>query len=120
MLKNNIIIYTLIGCSAGFVSGLLGIGGAVLIVPGLVYICGFSQKMAQGTSLCVLLPPLGLFAAMEYYKEGKVNVTAAVIIIVFFLIASFFGSKLANRINSSVLQKLFAVLLLIIGLKSLF
>lgn len=114
------ILFILIGIVAGILSGMFGIGGGVIIVPALMFLCGFSQLKAQGTSLAILLPPVGIFAFIEYYKKGQVNVQAGVLIVIFLVIGSVFGSKLAQNLSIEVLKKSFGVLMLLISLKMIF
>jgi uncharacterized protein len=108
-----------IGIVTGIMAGMLGIGGAIIMIPALVYIMGFSQQTAQGTSLAVMLPPIGIIAAYNYYKAGHVNIKFALILAVFFLVGSYFGSKFALIIPQAVLKKLFGVLLLLVAAKML-
>ncbi|MDX9948822.1 MAG: sulfite exporter TauE/SafE family protein, partial [Bacteroidales bacterium] len=82
------------GIVTGVMAGMLGIGGAVIMIPSLVFLLGFSQQMAQGTSLAVMLPPIGIIAAYNYYKAGQVNLKFAMILAVTFIVGSYFGSKL--------------------------
>ncbi len=112
-----IIIYLAIGLVAGVASGLLGIGGAVIMIPALIYICGFSQHTAQGTSLMLMLPPIGLLAAMEYYKRGYGDIKAAVFICIAFFIGGYIGSKGAINLHAPTLRKLFAGLLMYISIR---
>lgn len=116
----SIVIYVLIGLTAGVLSGMFGIGGGVLIVPALVYIAGFSQLKAQGTSLAVLLPPVGIMAFLQYYKKGNTDLTAGLIIAAFLIIGSIFGSKLVLTIPQSILKKAFGVFMILISLKMIF
>ena len=114
------ILVIIIGVIAGILSGLLGIGGAVFIIPALVLFLGFSQQTAQGTTLLMMVPPIGALAAFQYYKEGTVDFKVAGILAVGFLIGGYFGGKYANQIPQDILKKLFAILLLVIALKMLF
>jgi len=109
-----------VGVLAGVLSGSLGIGGGIVIIPILVYIFGFSQHMSQGTTLALMVPPIGLLAAYEYYKNGNVNITAAVLICIGFVGGTFLGSKVSHLIPDMVLKKAFGVLLLIIAIKMIF
>ncbi|MCX7612084.1 MAG: sulfite exporter TauE/SafE family protein [Ignavibacterium sp.] len=115
-------ILTLIflGALAGFSAGFLGIGGGVIVIPGLVYLLKYSQLEAQGTSLAMMLPPIGLFAVYNYYNSGYVNLKAAVILIVAFMIASYFSSKIAINIPEEILKKAFAIFLVIYAAKLFF
>ena len=114
-----IIILVLIGLVTGAVSGMLGIGGAIILVPALIFIMGFSQHEAQGTSLAMMLPPIGLLAAYNYFKAGHVNIKFALILAIAFIAGSYFGSKLAISLPHTVLKKIFAVLLLLVAAKLL-
>jgi len=119
MAISTFLILIAIGLVAGFLSGMLGIGGAIIMVPALVFIIGFSQHMAQGTSLAVMLPPIGIIAAMNYWKAGNVNLKFALILAAAFLAGSYFGSKYALTIPQAALKKVFAVLLILIAVKML-
>jgi len=116
----NIIIIIAIGFIAGVLSGLLGIGGAVFIIPFLVMFLGFNQQSAQGTTLLMMVPPIGGLAAWQYYKAGNADWKTAAIMATFFLIGGYFGGKWANSIPQEILKKAFAILLLIIAIKMLF
>lgn len=115
-----LLLLIVIGIITGFAAGMLGIGGAIIMVPALVFIMGLTQHQAQGTSLAVMLPPIGLIAAYNYYKAGEVNLKFALILAAAFIIGSFFGSKLALNIPQHTLKKIFAILLLLVSLKMLF
>ena len=115
-----ILLLLLLGFGAGILSGLVGVGGGIIIVPGLVFLLGFSQKMAQGTSLAVLLLPVGILAVMQYYKSGFVDVRSVGIIAIAFLVGGFFGSKIAIMLPADLVKKIFAILLLLISIKMLF
>jgi uncharacterized membrane protein YfcA len=119
MTTSVIIILAIIGIFTGVMAGMLGIGGAVIMVPALVYLLGLSQQSAQGTSLAVMLPPIGVIAAWNYYKAGHVNIKFALILAVCFIAGSYFGSRLSLNLSESVLKKIFAVLLLAIAAKML-
>ena len=113
------LILCLIGIITGIMAGMLGIGGAIIMIPALVYILGFNQHLAQGTSLAVMLPPIGILAAFNYWKAGQVNLKFALILAVAFIIGSYFGSKFALNIPQSVLKKIFGILLLVVAAKML-
>ncbi len=110
----------ILGLVAGILSSMVGIGGGILIVPVLVTVFALSQKVAQGTSLVMLLPPIGLLAVINYHKAGFVDYKAAAILIVAFVAGSFFGSKAAIKLDEAVLKKIFGVLLLVLSIKYLF
>lgn len=110
-------IVILIGLAGGTASGLLGIGGAVIMIPALVLIAGFDQHTAQGTTLCAMVPPIGLLAAIEYYRAGYADIKIAVIISAAFIIGAYFGSKVAITISPYLLKKVFGFVLLAISIK---
>jgi uncharacterized membrane protein YfcA len=116
----NIILFIVIGAIAGILSGLFGIGGGVIIVPALIYLCGFSQLKAQGTSLAILLPPVGILAFIDYYKKGYVNLQAGILICVFLVIGSVFGAKMSHVIPVDTMRKLFGILMMLISIKLIF
>jgi uncharacterized membrane protein YfcA len=98
----------------------VGVGGGVIIIPALVYLLGFTQKEAQGTSLGILLLPVGILAVINYYKQGYIDIKAVIIISLAFVIGGFFGSKLALAISQETLRKVFGTLLLVLAIKILF
>ena len=108
-----------IGLIAGMLSGLIGIGGGIIIVP-MLLIIGLTQQQAQGTSLAVMLPPIAFLAVYNYHKAGEIEWKYAIIIAVFFVIGSYFGSKIAITVDQKVLKKIFGAVLLIIAAKMLF
>lgn len=115
-----IIYLLLIGLVAGAFSGILGIGGGIIVIPALVYLMNYSQQEAQGTSLGLLLPPIGILAVLNYYKAGYVNIKAALIMSAAFLLGSFISSKFAVTLPESVLKKIFGIFLLFYALKLFF
>ena len=115
-----VVILLLIGLVAGVLSGVVGIGGGIVIVPALVYFIGFSQRTAQGTSLAILLLPIGLLGVIQFYKAGYVDIKVTAIIALAFFIGSYFGSRVALTIPQETLKKSFAILLLVISIKMLF
>jgi hypothetical protein len=114
-----VLILIVIGIITGIMAGMLGIGGAIIMIPALVFLLGISQQTAQGTSLAVMLPPIGVIAAYNYYKAGFVNIKFAIILAVFFLVGSYFGSKFALNIPQNILKKIFGLLLLLVAAKML-
>jgi uncharacterized membrane protein YfcA len=112
--------YILLGIMAGVLSGLVGIGGGIIIVPALVILFGFSQHTAQGTTIALMVPPIGILAAWAYYTRGYVDLTAAALICAGFLFGGYFGAKLAISLPKFYLQKIFGIALLLISLKMLF
>lgn len=120
MTTSMLLILIVIGIITGIMAGMLGIGGAIIMIPALVFFLGTSQQMAQGTSIAVMLPPIGILAAYNYYKAGHVNITFAIVLAVCFLVGSYFGSKWALTIPQAMLKKIFGVLLLLVAIKMLF
>ena len=112
-------IYLLLGLLVGLLSGVVGTGGGVLIVPALVLLFHMNQRKAQGTSLGALLAPIGILAFWEYYKAGEVNVTAALLIALGFTIGGYFGGLWAQHLPELLLRRLLGVLLLGIGARLL-
>jgi uncharacterized membrane protein YfcA len=113
----NILLYVVLGLAAGILSGLLGIGGGILIVPALVLVFGLSQHLAQGTTLALMVPPIGLLAAWTYYKQGYVDIKIAALVCLGFFLGGLIGAKFATSINPVMLKKLFGVALLVAALK---
>jgi uncharacterized protein len=113
----NIFILLAIGIVAGIFSGFIGIGGGLVIVPCLVYFFSLSQHMAQGTSLAMMLPPIGILAVYNYYKGGYVDFKIAGILCVSFIIGSFFGSKLAIGLSADTVKKIFGSIIILVGIK---
>ncbi len=110
-----VIAFLVIGLVAGIASGLLGIGGGVLIVPALAFLCGFTQEQAVGTSLAVLLPPVGLAAVFEYYRQGNVNLKAALLIALTMFGGAWLGSLLAHKLGDAWLKMAFGVFVIGLG-----
>jgi len=112
-----ILILLFVGLIAGLISGFLGIGGGIVIIPALVYLLGYSQQNAQGTSLGLLLPPIGLLAVINYHKGGFVNIKAAAIMCITFIIGSYISSKIVVDLPEFIVKKSFAVFLLFYAMK---
>ena len=113
-------ILIIIGVAAGVLSGLVGVGGGLIIVPALVYFVAFSQKAAQGTSLGILLLPVGILAVLQYYQKGYVDIKVVLIVSAGFLIGGWMGSKLAVSLPVATIKKIFAIFMLLTALKMLF
>ncbi|MBI5247429.1 MAG: sulfite exporter TauE/SafE family protein [Elusimicrobia bacterium] len=113
----NPIAFVATGLLVGVFSGMVGVGGGIILVPILVLFFGFSQHMAQGTSTAMLLPPIGILAAWTYYKNGMVDVRAAALLCAGFVLGGLFGAKLAIILPKEVLRRAFGVVLLGISLK---
>ncbi|MBN1503044.1 sulfite exporter TauE/SafE family protein [Candidatus Woesearchaeota archaeon] len=114
------LLFILLGILAGAISGLIGIGGGVLIVPALVYLFGFTQHKAQGTTLALLVVPVGFLAALIYYKAGHVDLRIAALIAIGFFIGCLFGAKFAVSLPDIYLQRIFGVALFILALRMIF
>ncbi len=117
MNPSQIIFKGLIGLVGGVLSGLLGLGGAIVIIPALVMLLGFSQQMAQGTALVMMVLPVGALAAWQYYQQGFVEIKTALILAAMFFIGGYFGAKFATHIPQESLKKGFAVVLVLIAAK---
>ena len=113
----NIFLYLLLGLVTGILSGLFGIGGAIIIVPTFVLLFGLSQHTAQGTTLALMVPPIGLLAAWTYYKQGFVDFKIAAFVCIGFFVGGLLGAKFAIQIPDQILRKMFGVLLLLVSLK---
>ena len=113
----HVVPFLLLGLSAGILSGLLGIGGGILIIPVLVFVFGLPQHMAQGTTLALMVPPIGLLAAWTYYKQGNVNLGIAALICIGFFFGGLLGAKLAGVVSAVLLKRLFGVALLVTAIK---
>lgn len=120
MTIQTILILILIGLFAGMMSGFIGIGGGVVMVPALVYIMGLTQHEAQGTSLILMLPPIGILAVMNYYKAGQVNIWYGVIIALAFVVGGYFGSKIALKMSPAKVKLIFGILMLYISFKMIY
>jgi hypothetical protein len=107
--------FLLIGAAVGAVSGMFGIGGGVFVIPAMVYFYGFNQKMATGTSLGMLLPPIGILAFWQYYKADLVDVPAVVLLIAGFLAGSYLSAGYAIGLPQVLVKRLFGVLLIAVG-----
>ena len=117
-MEQSFIILILIGLGAGIGSGLFGIGGGVVIVPALVFLLGFSQHRATGTSLAVLLPPVGIAAVYEYYRNGNVDWKAGLIVALSMLLGAWLGALVSNRLSGPILRLLFSGFLICLGIYS--
>lgn len=114
-----IIGFIILGLIAGMLSGVIGIGGGIIIIPALVFIFGLSQQMAQGTTLALLVPPVGIFAAWAYYKQGYVDMKIALLICIGFMIGGFIGGQIATELPTKVIAKIFGGALVLIGIRML-
>jgi uncharacterized protein len=117
MITSEIIIVLIIGLIAGFFSGSMGIGGAIIVIPALMFFMGFSIQQAQGTSLALMTIPVMLASTINFYQSGKVNIKVALIMSVTFIIGGYIGSKLSVQMPDKFMRKAFAVLLLVVSVK---
>lgn len=119
MTISTIIVLILIGLFAGVFSGMIGLGGGLIIIPALIYLLHMDQFSAQGTSIALMLPPIGLLAAINYYKVGALNVRYALIIALTFFIGGYFGSKFALSLPADTVKKVFAFTLIVVAIRML-
>ncbi len=115
----DILILLSIGLVAGILSGLVGIGGGIVIVPVLVYYFAMNQKTAQGTVLFMFLLPIGILGVINYYKAGHVDMKAAVVMALTFAVGSYIGSRTAIAIDTKLVKQFFAVVMILVGIKML-
>ena len=115
-----ILLYVLWGLIAGVASGFFGIGGGLILIPVLGLVFGLSQHQAQGTTLALMVPPIGLLAAMKYYFEGNVNLKIAAFVCLGFFFGGYLGATLVQHVPDLVLRRVFGVMLLFISLKMIF
>ena len=109
----------ILGFSVGVVSGLIGVGGGIILVPALIFIFGLPQHLAQGTTLAMLVPPIGILAAWDYYKRGSADLRIAAILCLGFFFGGLLGAKLAGALSEVALRRVFGTALLGIALKML-
>lgn len=114
-----LLILIAVGLAAGFLSGMVGIGGGIIMVPALIYFLGFNQFTAQGTSLALLLFPVGILGVIQYYKMGYVNFNLVILLAIGFVAGSFIGSRISLSLNQETVKKIFALVLLVIAVKML-
>ncbi len=120
MTVTQILILILIGLIAGIFSGSLGVGGAIIVIPSLIFFLGLTQHQAQGTSLAFMIPPVTLLAVINYSKQGFVNWKYALILAVMFFIGAYIGSIISIQIPEKILKKIFGILLLFVAFKMIF
>lgn len=120
MQTDTLFILIIIGLLAGILGGFVGIGGGLIIVPALIFFLGMTQFQAQGTSLAMMLPPIGILAVMNYAKSDNVNWKYAMILAGAFIIGGYFGSKLSLSLSPVVVKKAFGILMIVAALKLIF
>ena len=117
MESQTLLILIGIGILAGVLSGFVGVGGGIIIVPALIYVLGMTQLQAQGTSLFILLLPVGVLAVYNYYKSDQINWKFGIVVSLAFVLGGYFGSKFALKINPSVVRIIFGVIMAIVSIK---
>jgi uncharacterized membrane protein YfcA len=120
MTIQSLFILLAVGLAAGFLSGMVGIGGGIIIVPVLVYFLGFTQHQAQGTTLFMFLLPIGILGVYNYHSKGFVDFKTAIIIAITFVVGSYFGSKIAISLDQKIVKQIFGAIILVLGAKMLF
>jgi uncharacterized membrane protein YfcA len=115
-----LIILIVIGIISGLLAGVFGIGGAIIVIPALIFILGLSQHEAQGTSLAFMIPPVGILAAWNYWKAGHVNWKIALVLSITFVVGAYFGSQLSLNISEKMLRRAFGVLMIVMAVKLIF
>jgi len=115
-----ILAVILIGLAAGVLGGMVGVGGGIIMVPALVYFLAFSQHRAQGTSLALMLFPVGILGVINYYRKGYVDLRIAGLLAVGFILGSYLGSRFSLSLPQSVVKKIFAAVMLLVALRMLF
>ena len=113
-------LYIILGLVAGIFAGMFGIGGGTILIPALVFILGLTQHQAQGTTLAIMIPPIGLLAAWRYWQAGNVKLSMAGFICIGFFIGGLLGANLIHNVSDPMLKKLFGIYLLFISLRMIF
>ena len=120
MEMNTLILLILIGLMAGILGGFIGVGGGIIVVPAMIYFMGMGQHTAQGTSLAMMLPPIGLLAVWNYHKEGAVDMKAAMILAIGFIIGGYLGSKLSLRLDETKVKFVFGLFMVLVTIRMTF
>lgn len=115
-----LIILIIIGLLSGLLAGIFGVGGAIIVIPALVFILGLTQHQAQGTSLAFMLPPVGILATWNYWKAGYVNWKFALVLSLTFVVGAYLGSRFSVNISDKMLRKIFGILMIAMALKMIF
>lgn len=114
------IILLAIGLVAGILSGMIGIGGGIVMVPAMVYFLGLDQHTAQGTSLAMMLLPVGILGVYNYYSQGNIEIKYALILAITFVVGGYLGSKFSLSVDQALLKKIFGGVLLLVAIKMIF
>lgn len=117
MTPQTILLLALIGIMSGMLSGFVGVGGGIIIVPALVFLFGMGQHMAQGTSLFILLLPIGFLAVSNYWKAGQINWQYGLVVALMFVVGSYFGSKMALKLSPGLVKLVFGMIMVAISVK---
>lgn len=120
MATSQLIILIIIGVLSGLLAGVFGVGGAILVIPALVFMLGLSQHEAQGTSLAFMLPPVGILATWNYWKAGHVDWKIAAVLAVTFVLGAYLGSNFSLNISDRSLRRAFGILMIIVAIKMIF
>jgi len=120
MTITQLLILIVVGILSGMLAGVFGVGGAIIVIPALVFILGLSQHDAQGTSLAFMLPPVGILATWNYWKAGHVNWKMALILSLTFVVGAYLGSHFSINISDKTLRRMFGVLMIVIAIKMIF
>lgn len=113
-------LYVALGLAAGIFGGMFGIGGGTILIPALVFLFGLTQHQAQGTTLAIMVPPIGLLAALAYWRAGNVKVSMAAFICLGFFIGGFLGANIIRNVPDPMLKKMFGLFLLFVSLRMIF
>ena len=116
----NVVLYIGLGLVAGVFAGVFGIGGGLILIPVMTLLFGLTQHQAQGTTLAILVPPIGIFAAWRYYQSGHVNLPMAGFICLGFLFGGFIGASLVQGVSDPVLKKAFGIFLFLVSMNMIF
>ena len=116
----NQILYIVLGLVAGIASGIFGIGGATILIPALVFLFGLTQHQAQGTTLAIMIPPIGLLAALKYYYSGHVKLGLAGFICLGFFVGGLIGAQFVQNVSDPLLKKMFGIFLLFVAVRMIF
>jgi len=114
------LLYVAIGLTAGVLSGFLGLGGGIILIPAFVFLLGMTQHQAQGTTLALMVPPIGLWAAWKYFQAGNVKIGIAAWVCLGFFVGGYIGAQFVQNIPGDILKKIFGVILLLFGIRMMF